>query len=193
MLILVSLTSVALLPKGCPPSPGAGVAAPGSLPTRQRTAPHRAFTVDRLPRPDVRRLVLGPQRRPREECHRPPRPARLHDAAIPRHDTARIRARLRERRRVAIERRDVLPLVVCAACGYGVYQYLWIIGLANTTAFASSLLGATAPIFTLAFVAIAGHESFAAGAGSAPASRCSASPSSKARSPGTQRFASATR
>ena len=41
---------------------------------------------------------------------------------------------------------------------YGIYQYLWIVGLANTSAFASSLLGATAPIFTLAFVAIAGHE-----------------------------------
>jgi drug/metabolite transporter (DMT)-like permease len=60
--------------------------------------------------------------------------------------------------RVAIERRDVALLIVCAACGYGFYQYLWILGLANTSAFASSLLGATAPIFTIAIVAVLGHE-----------------------------------
>jgi len=60
--------------------------------------------------------------------------------------------------RVAIERRDVGLLVVCAACGYGFYQYLWIIGLANTSAFASSLLGATAPVFTIAIVALLGRE-----------------------------------
>jgi drug/metabolite transporter (DMT)-like permease len=60
--------------------------------------------------------------------------------------------------RVAIERRDVALLALCAACGYGIYQYLWIIGLANTSAFASSLLGATAPIFTIAIVALLGHE-----------------------------------
>ncbi len=60
--------------------------------------------------------------------------------------------------RIRIRRADVLPLIVCAACGYGVYQYLWIIGLANTSAFASSLLGATAPVFTLVVVAVAGHE-----------------------------------
>lgn len=60
--------------------------------------------------------------------------------------------------RVAIRRQDVLPLIVCAACGYGIYQYLWILGLANTSAFASSLFGATAPVFTLAIVAVTGHE-----------------------------------
>lgn len=60
--------------------------------------------------------------------------------------------------RVHIRRQDVLPLVVCAACGYGVYQYLWVLGLANTSAFASSLLGATAPVFTLVIVSLAGHE-----------------------------------
>ncbi|HTX58700.1 MAG TPA: DMT family transporter, partial [Verrucomicrobiae bacterium] len=60
--------------------------------------------------------------------------------------------------RVRLERRDLLPLLGCAAAGYGVYQYLWILGLANTSAFASSLLGATAPVFTLAIVALAGHE-----------------------------------
>jgi drug/metabolite transporter (DMT)-like permease len=60
--------------------------------------------------------------------------------------------------RVRIERRDVLLIVSCAAFGYGFYQYFWIFGLANTSAFASSLLGAMAPVFTLAIVAIAGHE-----------------------------------
>jgi drug/metabolite transporter (DMT)-like permease len=60
--------------------------------------------------------------------------------------------------RLEYRREDTLQLVVCAACGYGIYQYLWVLGLANTSAFASSLLGATAPIFTLAFVALTGHE-----------------------------------
>lgn len=60
--------------------------------------------------------------------------------------------------RVRIARGDLALLAACAACGYGIYQYLWVIGLANTSAFASSLLGATAPIFTLAIVAIFGHE-----------------------------------
>lgn len=60
--------------------------------------------------------------------------------------------------RVHIERRDIWPLFVCGACGFGVYQYLWVLGLKNTTPFASALLGSLAPIVTLAIVAIAGHE-----------------------------------
>ncbi|MBV8373467.1 MAG: DMT family transporter [Candidatus Eremiobacteraeota bacterium] len=60
--------------------------------------------------------------------------------------------------RIAIARRDLALLAVRAAFGYGIYQYLWILGLANTSAFASSLLGATAPIFTIAIVALLGHE-----------------------------------
>lgn len=60
--------------------------------------------------------------------------------------------------RVNVRREDTLQLVICAACGYGIYQYLWVLGLANTSAFASSLLGATAPIFTLAIVAVMGQE-----------------------------------
>ncbi|HVA32689.1 MAG TPA: DMT family transporter [Candidatus Baltobacteraceae bacterium] len=60
--------------------------------------------------------------------------------------------------RIRIRRNDFILLVVCAACGYGIYQYLWMLGLANTSAFASSLLGATAPVFTLAIVAAMGHE-----------------------------------
>jgi drug/metabolite transporter (DMT)-like permease len=60
--------------------------------------------------------------------------------------------------RIRIERRDLILLMLCAAFGYGVYQYLWVLGLANTSAFANSLLGATAPVFTLLIVALTGHE-----------------------------------
>ena len=60
--------------------------------------------------------------------------------------------------RIAIRRADLPLLIACAAFGFGIYQYLWVIGLANTTPFASSLLGATAPVFTLVIVALAGHE-----------------------------------
>lgn len=59
---------------------------------------------------------------------------------------------------VHIERRDLGTLLLCGACGFGLYQYLWITGLAHTTPFATALLGATSPIFTLGIVAIAGHE-----------------------------------
>jgi drug/metabolite transporter (DMT)-like permease len=44
-------------------------------------------------------------------------------------------------------------LIAVGACGYGVYQYLWVIGLAHTTAFASALLATLAPLMTLAIVA----------------------------------------
>lgn len=60
--------------------------------------------------------------------------------------------------RIAIARRDIPLLVACGACGYGVYQYLWVIGLAHTTAFASALLGSLTPIMTLALVALLGQE-----------------------------------
>jgi drug/metabolite transporter (DMT)-like permease len=60
--------------------------------------------------------------------------------------------------RIHVERRDVATLVLCSACGFGFYQYLWVIGLAHTTPFATALLSALTPIFTLAIVAIAGHE-----------------------------------
>ncbi len=60
--------------------------------------------------------------------------------------------------RPTIRRNDIFALIVCAALGYGIYQYLWILGLANTSAFANSLLGSTSPIFTLAIVAVLGHE-----------------------------------
>ncbi len=60
--------------------------------------------------------------------------------------------------RVRIYRRDIGALILCGACGYGVYQYLWIVGLKNTTPFASALLGAMSPIFTLVIVAAFGQE-----------------------------------
>ncbi|MBV8636495.1 MAG: DMT family transporter [Candidatus Eremiobacteraeota bacterium] len=60
--------------------------------------------------------------------------------------------------RVHAYRRDIAALIVCGACGYGVYQYFWIVGLKNTTPFASALLAATSPILTLAIVAVLGHE-----------------------------------
>jgi len=55
--------------------------------------------------------------------------------------------------RVTIHKRDIPLLVACGACGYGLYQYLWVIGLAHTTAFASALLATLAPMMTLAIVA----------------------------------------
>lgn len=60
--------------------------------------------------------------------------------------------------RVRIARKDLPMLVLCGAGGYGVYQYFWMLGLARTTPFASALLSAMAPIFTLAIVAAFGHE-----------------------------------
>ncbi|HVS45796.1 MAG TPA: DMT family transporter [Verrucomicrobiae bacterium] len=60
--------------------------------------------------------------------------------------------------RIHIEKRDLPLLILCSACGYGLYQYCWVVGLANTSAFASALLGSFAPLFTLAIVAISGHE-----------------------------------
>jgi drug/metabolite transporter (DMT)-like permease len=60
--------------------------------------------------------------------------------------------------RVRIEKRDIGLLIACGVCGYGAYQYLWVIGLAHTTAFASALLATLAPVMTLAIVAFRGTE-----------------------------------
>lgn len=57
-----------------------------------------------------------------------------------------------------IERGDLPWLLLGAACGYGVYQYFYVIGLAHTTAFASALLGALAPVFTLMLAVTLGQE-----------------------------------
>ena len=54
--------------------------------------------------------------------------------------------------------KDLPLLIVCGASGYGLYQYFWVLGLYNTTAFASSLLITLTPIFTLAIVAVLRHE-----------------------------------
>jgi drug/metabolite transporter (DMT)-like permease len=55
--------------------------------------------------------------------------------------------------RVRVWKGDWPLLIAVGACGYGVYQYLWVIGLAHTTAFASALLATLAPLMTLAIVA----------------------------------------
>ncbi len=60
--------------------------------------------------------------------------------------------------RIHVERPDIPRLLLCGACGYGLYQYLWVFGLARTTPFATALLGSMAPLFTLAIVAVRGHE-----------------------------------
>jgi drug/metabolite transporter (DMT)-like permease len=60
--------------------------------------------------------------------------------------------------RIHVEKRDLPLLLGCGACGYGIYQYLWVIGLAHTTAFASALLATLAPVITLAIVAFSGDE-----------------------------------
>ncbi len=56
--------------------------------------------------------------------------------------------------RLRFDRRDLLMLIACGASGYGLYQYFWVLGLYNTTAFASSLLITFTPIITLGIVAV---------------------------------------
>lgn len=60
--------------------------------------------------------------------------------------------------RIAIARKDIVPLILCGACGYGLYQYFWILGLSHTTAFASALFSGFAPIFTLLVVVALRYE-----------------------------------
>ena len=60
--------------------------------------------------------------------------------------------------RFTFERRDWLLLLASGACGFGIYQYFWVIGLAHTTAFASSLLGSSTPIFTMIYLVALGWE-----------------------------------
>ncbi len=62
------------------------------------------------------------------------------------------------RERLFMHVRDLPLLIACAACGYGVYQYFWIVGLSYTTAFATALLSSLTPIFTFAIVAVARIE-----------------------------------
>ncbi len=60
--------------------------------------------------------------------------------------------------RITFSRSDLPLLIACGACGYGLYQYFWVIGLAHTTAFASALLATLAPVITLAIVSLRGQE-----------------------------------
>jgi drug/metabolite transporter (DMT)-like permease len=62
-----------------------------------------------------------------------------------------------------VHRADLPRLVLCGIFGFGLYQYLWVFGLAHTTAFASALLGSTTPVLTLAILAVTGRERVAAG------------------------------
>lgn len=59
---------------------------------------------------------------------------------------------------IRFQLRDLPMLIACGACGYGLYQYFWVLGLANTTAFASSLLASLSPMLTLTIVAFSGEE-----------------------------------
>lgn len=59
---------------------------------------------------------------------------------------------------VRLRVRDLPLLIACGACGYGLYQYFWVFGLSNTTAFASSLLASLSPLLTLAIVALSRQE-----------------------------------
>jgi drug/metabolite transporter (DMT)-like permease len=67
------------------------------------------------------------------------------------------------RQEVRFKIRDLPLLIACGACGYGLYQYFWVFGLANTSAFASSLLASLSPVLTLAIVAFSGQERVHAG------------------------------
>lgn len=62
------------------------------------------------------------------------------------------------RQNVRFRLQDLPMLIACGACGYGLYQYFWVFGLANTTAFASSLLASLSPMLTLSIVAFSGQE-----------------------------------
>ena len=57
-----------------------------------------------------------------------------------------------------VRRDDWWRMIVAGACGYGLYQLIFILGLANTTAFASALLNSTFPIFVLIFGTALGME-----------------------------------
>jgi drug/metabolite transporter (DMT)-like permease len=59
---------------------------------------------------------------------------------------------------IAIPRRDVLPLAVLGAIGFGIYQTLWTVGLSQTTAGDSALLICATPIFTLLIAAAIGSD-----------------------------------
>lgn len=53
-----------------------------------------------------------------------------------------------------VRRVDLLPLAVSGLAGYGIYQLFFIEGLNNTTAFATSLLGSTMPLWSVVLLAL---------------------------------------
>ncbi len=61
-----------------------------------------------------------------------------------------------------VQRKDWGRMILAGACGYGIYQLIFIVGLSQTTAFASSLLNSTFPIFVIVFGTLFGIERAAA-------------------------------
>jgi drug/metabolite transporter (DMT)-like permease len=60
---------------------------------------------------------------------------------------------LRGGRAWRIARADVPALIASGLCGYGIYQLLYMVGLAHTSVFASALLASTVPLWSLVLVA----------------------------------------
>jgi drug/metabolite transporter (DMT)-like permease len=64
----------------------------------------------------------------------------------------------RSGRNIRIARRDIPWLIMSGLCGYGIYQLFYMIGLAHTTTFSSSLFVATLPLFSAIILALARIE-----------------------------------
>jgi drug/metabolite transporter (DMT)-like permease len=62
--------------------------------------------------------------------------------------------RRRSGRTLTIRRQDIGLLILSGLCGYGLYQLLYMVGLAHTTVFASALLVATVPLWSVIIVAL---------------------------------------
>lgn len=60
---------------------------------------------------------------------------------------------------VWMARRDLVPIVLLGALGFGAYQILWTIAIDDTTAGTSSLIIATSPIFTMLLARSIGSDS----------------------------------
>lgn len=60
---------------------------------------------------------------------------------------------------LSIDRRDVVYFVISGLSGYGIYQVLYMEGLAHTTVFASALLNATVPLWSVLILAVLRAES----------------------------------
>jgi drug/metabolite transporter (DMT)-like permease len=64
----------------------------------------------------------------------------------------------RSGRKMHIARRDIPWLIMSGLCGYGIYQLLYMNGLAHTTTFSSALFVATLPLFSAIILALARIE-----------------------------------